>query len=805
MGMEQQNERSEYFEMEDVNFSDSELVSHVKEALRLVSSGASDCYNQLVGVLYNKELYAPDEVALIVTSLKAISGAACYIDMKLHESLLTAIFGMCMWNYGTDVMDALAELIICLAASNGKLVDSCLEMPVDNFTPPYSFLQVLNQPRGVAEKDQVLGRVHSVLKDIADLVPLAPSSLLSIIIHRMPDVFTKEAGGGGSTDRFGCWGRGKIQGPLDCCRYEDPTKGIFEMELEDEETLAAAQKEGLEFPGEFLTRKSFGGNVVADKLDCLMVFESLLRSFQITVLNAYKSKFAQFVMFYACSLDTESCGVRFAEFLADIFASSNFPLLTRMSAVAYLASYLARGRFLSTSFVTSMLQRSIDGPAAGVGNKFLLDYVHSSFYEPQVITLYRVFMKSAIGSGNNVSVACPLLSFNNATPGLSSTCTVDCLVTGEGQKFEVAEFSGLRSGACVTHGKSAREAMFRDVVAAQLTSKNGDVNPKAYRVFYAACQAVMHVLCFRMRLIIDIPHLKTQLSLLPFGKILKNSLDLLKVCLPSIVKEFVQQIKAANLLDELGIFVFNDMLESELSRVMWFVETSKEELLSRPAPQSVYLLPTLTTEAIGTYMTLVDWIYRFLSAFHSGRSILKSFLFVSLQLLLGTRRVWEKTGSGRPPPRPFSGVDGGVTMILLRAIAFHGATFLAAFTKEMCGSIHMVVQLAVSLWVSGIYIFIRPNFVYWPIVRTTYDGEEDDDNDGNNDSSAANAHAGESIDISIAESFEEHDYPDNFNDSLSKMSITPKDSFQWNFVAENMQVPARMPSRIRPSTSPASL
>ncbi|GAB4854229.1 hypothetical protein Ancab_022816 [Ancistrocladus abbreviatus] len=41
------------------------------------------------------------------------------------------------------------------------------------------------------------------------------------------------------------------------------------------------------------------------------------------------------------------------------------------------------------------------------------------------------------------------------------------------QKFEVAEFSGLRSGACVTHGKSAREATFRDVVAAQLTSKSG--------------------------------------------------------------------------------------------------------------------------------------------------------------------------------------------------------------------------------------------------------------------------------------------------------------------------------------------
>ncbi|GAB4828931.1 hypothetical protein Ancab_018592 [Ancistrocladus abbreviatus] len=109
-----------------------------------------------------------------------------------------------------------------MLASNGKLVDSCLEMLVNNFTPPYSFLQVLNQPRGVAKKDQVLGRVHSALEDIAALVPLALSSLLSIIIHKMPNVFPKEAVEIGWNDILS----------------EDPPKGILEMELEDEETLA---------------------------------------------------------------------------------------------------------------------------------------------------------------------------------------------------------------------------------------------------------------------------------------------------------------------------------------------------------------------------------------------------------------------------------------------------------------------------------------------------------------------------------------------------------------------------------------
>ena len=99
-------------------------------------------------------------------------------------------------------------------------------------------------------------------------------------------------------------------------------------------------------------------------------------------------------MFYACSLDPENCGVKFASKLMDIFLSSNKPRPTRqvslsplcsnvsyslhntlvlmttwlwfcfpppfynrMSAVAYLASYLARGKFLPVSYVATMLKR----------------------------------------------------------------------------------------------------------------------------------------------------------------------------------------------------------------------------------------------------------------------------------------------------------------------------------------------------------------------------------------------------------------------------------------------------------------
>ena len=83
-------------------------------------------------------------------------------------------------------------LTILQAASSGNYLDCCLDMLVSNFMPPWSFIDLLKQPRGVARKDQVLSRVHSTLKDIADLVPLSPSRLVPIVIQRMPNVFTKE-------------------------------------------------------------------------------------------------------------------------------------------------------------------------------------------------------------------------------------------------------------------------------------------------------------------------------------------------------------------------------------------------------------------------------------------------------------------------------------------------------------------------------------------------------------------------------------------------------------------------------------
>uniref|UniRef100_A0A803QFY0 RNA polymerase I-specific transcription initiation factor RRN3 n=2 Tax=Cannabis sativa TaxID=3483 RepID=A0A803QFY0_CANSA len=519
---------------------------------------------------------------------------------------------MNMWSCRIDVMDALIELIISLAASSGKYVDSCLEMLVGNFTPPSSMIEFLKQPRGISIKYQVLSRVHSSLEVLADLVPISPMRLLPIVIQRKPHYTSKEASLVVYAENmlklesciFGELVRSTmISGLIDLLvdldveigwddiLHDDSTKGIFNMELEDiDEASDDELMDSSELPRE-LSRKGLVGNLFAEKLDNLMVvvfehlnsceeggrlnevFGNLLQSFQKTVLTAYKSKFSQFIMFYACALDPENCGSRFTKMLLDIFVCNTHPPILRMSAVAYLASYLSRGKFLSTSSIAKTLKSLV---------QWCLDY-------------------------------------------------------------------------CNSH--------------------EGEINPKAHRIFYSGCQAIMYVLCFRMRSLVGVPWFKSQL-LVPINLILSHNLSPLKVCLPSIVTEFLRQSKAADLFTSSEKFNFDEYLESESE---------------------------------------------------------------------------------------FSKAFGGMERLDM------------FFPFDPC-----LLKRSDS--------FIRPNYVYWSMVRPTYNDEEEDSSD-------------EEVEVNTEIEGNHEDFDiDEFDNALNQMSITPKNRFAGGF-NEHL----RMPSRIRPSTSPESL
>ncbi|CAJ1942179.1 unnamed protein product [Sphenostylis stenocarpa] len=123
-----------------------------------VWEGDRENYEELVDYLHPKKNLNPDEVALLVTTLKALSGAVSYIDYVHHESLLFAVSRMSFWNFGTEVMDALQELIVSL-------------MLVKHSVPPFYLLDSVKQENGIERKSKALSGVHAALKEIADLVP----------------------------------------------------------------------------------------------------------------------------------------------------------------------------------------------------------------------------------------------------------------------------------------------------------------------------------------------------------------------------------------------------------------------------------------------------------------------------------------------------------------------------------------------------------------------------------------------------------------------------------------------------------
>ncbi|CAN1271805.1 RNA polymerase I-specific transcription initiation factor RRN3 [Linum perenne] len=504
-----------------VSITDSELVYSFRLALKSVSSGVvvdgvrvdAAIYNEIVKDMENvKSLKTPQswgvkEVATFSTSIKALSRAVADIDDHHHEGLLHAIFDLSLWTLGPSLMDLLLELIVSLAASNGKFVDSCLDMLVNNFTPT----NVTLKPSQLLEtKKRVIPRIHAALKHLSELVPITASRIPSIVWEQMPwnskklfkksslmrqvifveNMFKLESGPirefvGSSILRHLMIMLRDLDVSIgwDDILHDDSSKGIFSMELEDESYVIGDEEENEndELPSTS-SKKGLSKGDAAEMLDSLMVltfehlestvsdrrlsevFDMLLSSFKDTVLTTYKSKFAQFVMFYACALDYEHCGQKFANELMDMFEYDNNPLISRMSAVAYLASFLARGKFLPPAFVAIFLGRLVDW------------------------------------------------------------CWQYC------------------------------------------TMHDGIMNPRLHQVFYSGCQAIMYVLCFRMRSIMENTVLKSQLFCMPIDKILKHKLDPLKVCLPSIVQEFLKQAKAARLFTSSKTFVFDDLLGSDLSR-----------------------------------------------------------------------------------------------------------------------------------------------------------------------------------------------------------------------------------------------
>lgn len=77
-------------------------------------------------------------------------------------------------------------------------------------------------------------------------------------------------------------------------------------------------------------------------------FRSLLRTFERVVLTTHKSKYTQFLMFYAAQFHPTFPDA-FVGRLIDTMRADSCPAVTRQSCAAYLGSFLARATYVDES------------------------------------------------------------------------------------------------------------------------------------------------------------------------------------------------------------------------------------------------------------------------------------------------------------------------------------------------------------------------------------------------------------------------------------------------------------------------
>ncbi|CAI7927570.1 unnamed protein product, partial [Closterium sp. NIES-54] len=235
------------------------------------------------------------------------------------------------------------------------------------------------------------------------------------------------------------------------------------------------------------------------------VYEALIRSFDSTILDTYKSKFTQFLLFFACSLNPASLAAAFASHLTDILTSPSRSLNSRMSAAAYLASFLARASFIPLMHIVSSLTRVVEWCLA-----------HSHSRRPD-------------------------------SPTGSTTAASSSSRGREGRqgKAERAAPSPRASTGGATRGRDGGDT-------------GGSGSPRSQpplapspqdHIFYAACQAVLYVLCYRMQHLVADSHANSALHAMPLNQLLSSHLRPLSVCLESVVFEFSRQAKLLSLLD----------------------------------------------------------------------------------------------------------------------------------------------------------------------------------------------------------------------------------------------------------------
>ncbi|KAK9901703.1 hypothetical protein WJX75_009400 [Coccomyxa subellipsoidea] len=191
--------------LEDADAGDLDelLRLHVKEAVRSKShkSGLRPAsYKNLVEQIQRikeKALGSKDEeqVEYLTTVLDALTTCVSSLHEREHESLLNEVFDISIWQATPDLRAALLRLVTHLVVANSSLVPLCLRVLAMGLQPPPTPPVQLAPGETVASSEQwepspeiveIQGQVIAALEKVLTLVPTAPSRLVSLISGAIP-------------------------------------------------------------------------------------------------------------------------------------------------------------------------------------------------------------------------------------------------------------------------------------------------------------------------------------------------------------------------------------------------------------------------------------------------------------------------------------------------------------------------------------------------------------------------------------------------------------------------------------------
>jgi RNA polymerase I-specific transcription initiation factor RRN3 len=405
-----------------------------------------------------------------------------------------------------DLGNAFGQLLVDLVCANGCFLSPSIKVLVRNFlhVPLYKSLT----GRDASELTVVGERLHRTLKSLLKMVPLGVQALLPALVDRFPhkavplskqeyflchalyvcdyvpvvfsriltlvvermillDVEIKLA------DAFSDEEVSDTDEPVN----DDDDEGMFSMDEESPQKLSRRHHGTIAsqpaHQGKERKRKALMVDETAEKLDVVMNillnflethfnekhFEVLQRVFDDSIIRTHRSKYVQFLVFWACNKDPVFMA-GFLQRLVTMLMADNAPMHLRRTCCSYLASFVSRAEYLDVTIVykslfylLSIAQSHIQSHSYGISRRQEAGLLkqHELFYSICQSAFYIVAFRGADALHNSEA----LKNLKSLPWQAVLTCGLDplkyCLDSVCREFICVAKNLGLVSAAWLNH------------------------------------------------------------------------------------------------------------------------------------------------------------------------------------------------------------------------------------------------------------------------------------------------------------------------------------------------------------------